>query len=457
LAETVNGASRSYNWTYDSLYRLTGETIANAGTVNYAYDAVGNRTNRASTIAQLPANSPAYTANDWLASDTYDPNGNTTASGTASYQYDALNHLTNANNGAILITYDADGNRAKKTVGSTTTYYLLDDRNPSGYVQVLEEWTVVGTATNLSKAYNYGLDLISQRVPSTSTNYFIYDGHGSTRVLTDNAGNVANTFTYDAYGTLIASNTTAQTAYLYSGQQFDADLGFYDNRARYLNVGTGRFWTMDTDEGDQEDPLSLHKYLYCQEDPVDGYDPSGLYTQKFGYAVEKLIRAKYALEHSGQDVNRTGGPIGAGNNPALRPDIWNKSSNPKTYAEIKPLSISGIAHGIGQLNTYERSLKDFGYVRDKWPSGIRTDYYNCQPFFYFNINGLILYTTIEPLVVPALFPAAKALAESQAAQLAKGVVTTLNDVVGKEAMQAVEASSLEVEDGVATVALTEDL
>ena len=200
-----------------------------------------------------------------------------------------------------------------------------------------------------------------------------------------------------------------------------------------------------------------HTGLFCQEDPVDGYDPSGLYTQKFGYAVEKLIRAKYALEHSGQDVNRTGGPIGAGNNPALRPDIWNKSSNPKTYAEIKPLSISGIAHGIGQLNTYERSLKDFGYVRDKWPSGIRTDYYNCQPFFYFNINGLILYTTIEPLVVPALFPAAKALAESQAAQLAKGVVTTLNDVVGKEAMQAVEASSLEVEDGVATVALTEDL
>ena len=33
--------------------------------------------------------------------------------------------------------------------------------------------------------------------------------------------------------------------------------------------------TMDTYEGDTEDPLSLHKYLYAQDNPVDGSDPSG--------------------------------------------------------------------------------------------------------------------------------------------------------------------------------------
>jgi hypothetical protein len=32
---------------------------------------------------------------------------------------------------------------------------------------------------------------------------------------------------------------------------------------------------MDTYEGDQEEPLSLHKYLYCHADPVNGCDPSG--------------------------------------------------------------------------------------------------------------------------------------------------------------------------------------
>jgi hypothetical protein len=46
-------------------------------------------------------------------------------------------------------------------------------------------------------------------------------------------------------------------------------------RAHYLNPLTGRFWTMDTYEGSQSDPLSLHKYLYCHDNPVDMVDPSG--------------------------------------------------------------------------------------------------------------------------------------------------------------------------------------
>jgi len=43
----------------------------------------------------------------------------------------------------------------------------------------------------------------------------------------------------------------------------------------YLNPNTGRFWTMDTDEGNNEDPLSLHKYCYGADNPVNQLDPSG--------------------------------------------------------------------------------------------------------------------------------------------------------------------------------------
>src|SRR5205814_1693941 len=130
----------------------------------------------------------------------YDKNGNTTNSSGEFYQFDALNHLTNLNNGAVLIVYNGDGNRVKKTVGSTTTYYLLDDQNPSGYVQVVEELTITGDTTNLNCVYNYGLQLISQRQPGISTNYFVFDGAGSTRMLADSGGNIVNTFTFDAYG-----------------------------------------------------------------------------------------------------------------------------------------------------------------------------------------------------------------------------------------------------------------
>jgi hypothetical protein len=45
--------------------------------------------------------------------------------------------------------------------------------------------------------------------------------------------------------------------------------------ALYLNPHTGRFWTMDTEEGSGDDPLSLHKYLYCNVNPQNHIDPSG--------------------------------------------------------------------------------------------------------------------------------------------------------------------------------------
>src|ERR1022692_1485771 len=43
----------------------------------------------------------------------------------------------------------------------------------------------------------------------------------------------------------------------------------------YLNPTTGRFWTSDTFAGRNEDPISLHKYLYCQANAVNHIDPSG--------------------------------------------------------------------------------------------------------------------------------------------------------------------------------------
>ncbi len=276
LTETVNNnTQRTYNWAYDYLYRLTGETIGNTGTVNYNFDGEGNRTSRTSSVSGINGQTASFTLNDWLASDTHDNNGNTTVSGSSIYQYDALNHLTNVNNGQILISYDGDGNRASKKVGGTTTYYLVDDRNPSGYAQVLEEWTSAGTPA-LNCVYNYGLALISQRQVSSGTvSYYGYDGHGSTRFLLNTSGSITDTYAYDAYGLQTTSTGTTPNSYLYCGQQWDSDLGLYYNRARYLNPNTGRFWTMDTYEGNNEDPLSLHKYVYGTDDPVNLVDPSG--------------------------------------------------------------------------------------------------------------------------------------------------------------------------------------
>jgi len=90
------------------------------------------------------------------------------------------------------------------------------------------------------------------------------------------ANSATVTYDYDAFGVLLHSTGSTPNNYLYAGEQFDPDLGLYYNRARYLNFSTDRFWTIDIDDGADNHPLSLHKYLYSEDDAVDGSDPSGL-------------------------------------------------------------------------------------------------------------------------------------------------------------------------------------
>jgi RHS repeat-associated protein len=275
LVEKINGVSRTNQWAFDPLYRLTNEMIvaSSGGSISYKYDGVGNRTNRTSAVSGVGNQSFTYNVNDQLTTDSYDANGSTTNAAGNTYAYDVENQLTNYNNGTVIYVFDGDGNRVKKTVSGVTTYYLIDDRNPSGYAQVLEELTTIGTTP--SRLYSYGLNLISQRQSNGTTSFYGFDGNGNTRFLTSSSGTISDTYAYDAFGDLLASTGTTPNDYLFAGQQHDANLGFYYLRARYMNPATGRFWTRDSFEGNSEDPLSLHKYLYAEDDPADHVDPSG--------------------------------------------------------------------------------------------------------------------------------------------------------------------------------------
>jgi len=192
--------------------------------------------------------------------------------------YDWANRPT-AGPGVTSIVYDAEGNRIKKVAGGTTTWYLVATVNPTGYPQVVEEFTgsSPGTST-LSRVYGYGLDLLHQRqMPGNTPNFYGYDGQGSVRFLVGTNGTITDKYVYDSYGNLIpgSSSIVNTNAYRYTGEQWDADLGMYYLRARYYQPAVGRFWTRDTYEGDSSDPLSLHRYLYTQGNPVNGVDPSG--------------------------------------------------------------------------------------------------------------------------------------------------------------------------------------
>ena len=218
-----------------------------------------------------------YNANDQLNTDAYDANGNTIGTDGKTYAYDGDNRLTSQNGVEVQIVYDGDGNRVAKTVGGVTTQYLVDTLNPTGYAQVLEEIE----NGSVVRRYSYGSDLISQSLkvgPDWQTYFYGYDGHGSVRFLTDASGNVTDRYDYEGFGNLVNQDGTTANSYLYSGEQRDASLGLDYLRARWMKAESGRFQTMDTFNGTRHIPMTLQKYIYANNNPIQFLDPSGQLT-----------------------------------------------------------------------------------------------------------------------------------------------------------------------------------
>jgi RHS repeat-associated protein len=267
LKQTVNGTITTYN--YDINDRLLNEVTNNKTTI-YGYD-------------HTQQTSKKVTENSILISET-------------TFGYDAQGRMsivtiTSRNRTEITkYKYGTDGIRvsAEHEVWEdgelklkTKTEYLNDPLNITGYSQVLKQ-----TETNFISeeetvtTYVIGHQCISQIVVKNGTEqeyYFTFDGHGSTRVLLNFAGAIAQLYAFDAYGNAIGFDpSVALTEFLYSGEQFDSKIGQQYLRARYYDPTTGRFNRLDPFFGNLNDPQSLHKYLYTHADPVNGYDYTGL-------------------------------------------------------------------------------------------------------------------------------------------------------------------------------------
>ena len=330
---SVTEPDRKVEYTYDRIYRLIGEKITENGTVTeitYTYDAVGNRLTKTengvtteyiyNSLNQLVKEGEVEYTYDQLGniigkkmSDratvyTYDDNGNlikmVAPDKSALYVYDANNRLIKATvqDGTNVIveeyTYDFAGNRTSKATttdsGFDFTKYVLDTN--SSLTQVIAELNADGTV----KAYYIrGTDLISQERDG-KISYYLYDGHGSVRMLADENGNVTDTYDYDAFGNLTNSTGSTANNYRYCGEQFDGTTGLYYLRARYMNPNTGTFISMDSYSGSINDPVSLHKYLYANANPVMYSDPSG-YMSLHEMAVSIAAKAELAVMEMAQN------------------------------------------------------------------------------------------------------------------------------------------------------------
>jgi len=107
----------------------------------------------------------------------------------------------------------------------------------------------------------------------------LHDRLGSVRQVIDTTGNVKNCYTYQPFGELFATETTENVPnpFKFTGQYYDSEIAEYYLRARQYDPHIYRFTSRDPLPGKFEEPLTLHKYLYCGNDPLNRIDPLGLW------------------------------------------------------------------------------------------------------------------------------------------------------------------------------------
>ena len=309
-----SGAVVQENSCYDDLNRLThtlittGTGCTGAGSVLFAYDALGNLTRKSDVCAG--ANCFVYggtgagphaltsivgTYNGVTnPTFTYDANGFMTAGAgrtVTATSFDMAASITDGSNTAAL-TYDSGHARYKMvTTGVTaaTTYYLNDPVSGA-----TEEEVVSGGTTTWNDYVRADGKLLAEgtcvgAAPCAAGDtfvYFVLDHLGSVSVIVDASGAVINRLNYDAWGKRRNADGTAidctagsappsSVTRGFTGQEMLDGVCLINMNARVYDPSLGRFMSADSVVNDETIPQELNRFTYVLDNPLSLTDPSG--------------------------------------------------------------------------------------------------------------------------------------------------------------------------------------
>ena len=206
--------------------------------------------------------------------------------------------------------------------------YVVD---PFGILDIVGELPVIlmeiePAGGNIMKTYIYGNSqvLAQHNGPHTAAKYFyLHDRLGSVRQIINTSGLVQKYYTYEPFGQSIESGGTFADPFRFTGQFYDEEIAEYYLRARQYNPAIARFTARDPVFGDFVQPLTLHKYLYCGNNPINGIDPAGQKT--FHVMFSAMFSPGFSLMYQKGIVFDDKGNVG-----------WITTSNDPAWDDITP-------------------------------------------------------------------------------------------------------------------------
>ena len=282
--ETVNGKTMTWTYAYDGEGRLTGAHLDGRTVCDINYDSEGYRVSDYFPHLDTHYRNYAYSGMDNRLQQagnngyTHDENGfrsiwNFGGKYTL-YEYAPDYRLVKAEKretGEVFeFSHDEEGRREAKYCNGelVEAYRWLDFLRLDGFHDGESAYRFAyrdGERTPYAMGREDGAAVL-----------LFYDQVGSLRVVADAGGNMIKEVLYDPFGGIMEdSNPGLRIPIGFAGGLHDRDLGFVRFGWRDYDTFTSR-WTAPDPLGDAGgDP---DWYGYCLDDPVNGVDPMGLFT-----------------------------------------------------------------------------------------------------------------------------------------------------------------------------------
>jgi len=307
-----------HEYDYDDIGQLIEALHDGQPDENYVFDGAGNRTSSSQHGDAYETATGNRTTTDGVFNYAYDPLGNLAtkteiASGeVTTYTYDHRNRLTvveRRSQGGIVLSstefrYDLFNRRIAKITNGQALHTVYDGQHA---------WADYDAAGQVDTRYLFGPrvdEIVARQRTGEGVVWYLADELGTVRDLVDSAGALLNHVEYDSFGRVMTqTNAAAGDRFLFTGREYDAELGLYYYRARYYDPSLGRFIAEDPSGFDGND---ANLYRYVGNSPLNGTDPTGLIVAERPEVVPTIVVGATIGTAGSAELVVVGGGVAAG-------------------------------------------------------------------------------------------------------------------------------------------------